>query len=132
MEIWHSAQGNGKFVLTPYKIPRGPMCTSLNKDYRKFLMDDLKGVSNLPYSEDPLEDLCPQFYNVCIKIINLFQPIIKLTIFYFIQTKFELKDFIMSKSPIPSDFAEGTYKAIGYMFKGDVLENAIVIIINVF
>lgn len=62
--IYHQAKGGNRFVLTPYKLPRGSICESLNKDYRKFLMHDLHTTSNLPFSDDQMEDLCPKFLSV--------------------------------------------------------------------
>lgn len=69
--IYHQAKGSSKFVLTPYKLPRGSICESLNKDYRKFLMNDLKEFSNLPFSDDMREDICPQFVNVRLRLNSI-------------------------------------------------------------
>lgn len=101
--IFHQAKGGNRFVLTPYKLPRGAICSSLNQDYRKYLMADLHLYSNFPYSEDTMEDICPQFEN----------------------TKFELKDFIMTKATIPESMEYGTYKALAFMYKGDDLMNGL-------
>lgn len=65
--IYHQPKGGNRFVLTPYKLPRGNICQSLNNDYRKFLMEDLHMFSNLPYSDDETEDLCQKFQNVSVR-----------------------------------------------------------------
>lgn len=48
------------------------------------------------------------------------------------QTKFEIKDFIMTEATIPESMEYGTYKVQGFIFKGDELANGIEFIIKLF
>lgn len=42
------------------------MCPRINKEYRKYLMNDIKDVSDFPFSDDVAEDLCEKFEKVSI------------------------------------------------------------------
>lgn len=63
VEIYHSPQRNNIFKLLPFKVPLGPVCEKVNGEYRQYLIKDLHPVSDLPFSENDKEDLCPQFAN---------------------------------------------------------------------
>lgn len=64
IEFWHSAVGNNQWQLTPYRVPRKPICEFFNGEYKKLLMEDLHKVSKLPFSENDKEDICPQLLRV--------------------------------------------------------------------
>lgn len=62
VKVYLSAIGNDQYVMSPLKIPRGPLCKKINEDYRKYLMKELSTASDLPNSDD--EDICPLFVKV--------------------------------------------------------------------
>lgn len=59
--IYHSPARNGDYKQIAPRIPEGPLCDKVRSEYRKYIMKDLKTVSDLPYSENSNEDLCPMF-----------------------------------------------------------------------
>lgn len=50
----------------------------------------------------------------------------------FLQTKLELKNFVMHNSTIPESMELGTYKAQGYIFKDSVLVTGINFVISLY
>lgn len=64
VKYFHSANGGGAWTLAPIQLPRGPLCNKINADYRKYVMEDLHTVSDLPFTENALESLCDKFEKV--------------------------------------------------------------------
>lgn len=64
VSVYYSSNGGNDWKVTPIKMPRGKFCERLENDYRKFVMKGLHAVSNMPYTEDPNEKLCPMFTKV--------------------------------------------------------------------
>lgn len=62
VKLYVSTKGNDQYVLSPMKIPRGPLCGKANDEYRKFLMEELSKTSDLPNSD--AADICPLFEKV--------------------------------------------------------------------
>lgn len=54
--LFHSAYGNNQFTQLPFKIRKTSFCDTMKNSYKTYLMNELKSVSDLPYSND--EDLC--------------------------------------------------------------------------
>lgn len=60
----YSVDGNDPWVRSAVKIVRDKLCTKLNIEYRKFVMNDLKDKSDLPFSDNDDEDMCEKFEKV--------------------------------------------------------------------
>lgn len=64
VKMYYSANGGNDWKPSPINLGRGSLCTKINEIYRKYLMDDMHKVSNLPYTEDAKEPLCDKFEKV--------------------------------------------------------------------
>lgn len=60
--MYVSTKGNDEYVLSPMRVPRGPLCAKINDDYKKFAMPELSTTSDLPNSD--AADICPLFEKV--------------------------------------------------------------------
>lgn len=80
LKIYHSAPDSTKFVLSPFKLPKAYIEKALSREYRNYLMKQLKDFSDFPYSDDESEDLYPKF------LVNVF--------FYFFLFSHEIEEFL--------------------------------------
>lgn len=63
----YNKEGNEPYVTSPLKIVRDNFCTKMNKEYRKFVMNDLRKTSDFPWSDDESENICKKFEKVFMK-----------------------------------------------------------------
>lgn len=61
LKIWYSSDGNNPWIQSPIKVARDKLCPRINNEYRKYVMEDFKDISDLPYSNNEAEDLCAKF-----------------------------------------------------------------------
>lgn len=105
MKWYISVSGNDQYILIPLKIQRGPLCTKVNAQYRKYLMKELASASDLPNSDT--EDLCPMFVKV--KHYTFNQNDIYF-IFWPMQKTYLVKDYLFASERIPLFLQRGWYK----------------------
>lgn len=106
VKVYVSAKGNDQYILSPLKIPRGPLCSKINDDYRKFLMKELGTTSDLPSSDD--EDICPLFVKVN-PTANKYEQKIDF-VFLCLQKTYNVKDYLFATDNIPKFLQPGWYK----------------------
>lgn len=56
--MYFNSKGNDQFNLTPFRLPERNMCEFFNTEYKRFIMNAMKGHSTLPVGDDPFENLC--------------------------------------------------------------------------
>lgn len=108
MKVYVSAQGNGQYILSPLKIVRGPLCTRINDEYRKYLMKELKTTSDLPNSD--ADNICPLFEKVKSKAIWKIRLKIHCIILT-LQKVYNVKDYLFATDNVPSFLQSGWYLA---------------------
>lgn len=59
-----SIDRNAPYIKSPIKIVRDSLCTKVNNDYRKYVMNDMHTKSNMPWTDDEGEDLCTKYEKV--------------------------------------------------------------------
>lgn len=57
VKIFHSAYGNNQFTQLPFKLKQTSFYEAMNTYYRKFLMEELGPVSDMPFSKEENADL---------------------------------------------------------------------------
>lgn len=59
--VFHDPKLNGVYNQYPFKLARKSVCDMINVEYRKYIMNDLRDTTNLPYTSDKNANLCKMF-----------------------------------------------------------------------
>lgn len=131
--IYHSALRNNIYKLVPFKVPEGPLCDKINQEYRKYLMNELHAVSDMPFSEDDAENLCAHFVkDVCFFLMDGGRILIAVCLmaYIFLQKSFSVKNYEFENSNVPKFLQAGMYKAYILLKKGGVIMSGLEAVVD--